>query len=89
MRLLRLRRRPVLACQEVVELVTAYLEDGLSPRRRTQVQAHLDACEHCSLYLDQIRATIAELGALPMEGLSDDAYMTLSEAFRDLPSDEL
>jgi anti-sigma factor RsiW len=89
MRFPQLRRRPDLACQEVVELVTAYLEDALTARRRAQVQSHLDACEHCSQYLDQIRATIAELGALPIDGLSDDAYATLAEAFRDLPSDEL
>lgn len=89
MRLTRLRRTPALACQEVVELVTAYLEDALTPRRRTQVQSHLDACEHCALYLEQIRATIAELGVLPLDGLSDDAYETLADAFRDLPADEL
>ena len=89
MRLTRLRRKPPLACQEVVELVTAYLEDALTPRRRAQVQAHLDVCEHCSRYLDQIRATIAELGGLPLEGLSEDAYETLASAFRDLPPDEL
>jgi anti-sigma factor RsiW len=89
MRLTRFRRRSGLTCQEVVELVTAYLEDALTPRRRAQVQAHLDACEHCSRYLDQIRATVAELGGLPLDGLSDEAYETLADAFRDLPPDEL
>ena len=89
MRFTRLSRRPALPCQEVVELVTAYLEDALPPRRRAQVQAHLDACEDCSRYLEQIRATIADLGGLPLVGLSDEAYDTLAEAFRDLPPEEL
>jgi anti-sigma factor RsiW len=83
MRLTRLRRR-ALACQEVVELVTAYLDDALPPKRRALVQAHLDACEHCTTYLDQIRVTIASVGHLPLDGLSDEAYDALAEAFRDV-----
>jgi anti-sigma factor RsiW len=85
MRFLRLRRRRDLPCQEVVELVTAYLDGALPPARHAHVQAHLDACPHCSAYLDQIRTTIAELGSLPLDGLSVDAYTTLAAAFRDLP----
>lgn len=89
MRFTRLRRRRALACQEVVELVTAYLEDALPPRRLALVQAHLDACEHCATYLDQIRATIASMGRLTLDGLSDEACRTLAEAFRDLPAESL
>jgi anti-sigma factor RsiW len=77
-----------LACQEVVELVTAYLEDALPPQRRAQVQAHLDQCEGCTRYLAQIRETIGRLGSLPLDGLSDEAYTALADAFRDLPRDE-
>ena len=86
---MRLRRRPALACQEVVELVTAYLDDALPPKRRALVQAHLDQCENCTLYLDQIRATIAGVGHLPLDGLSDEAYEALADAFRDLPPEDL
>ena len=87
MRFLRLRRRRALACQEVVELVTAYLDGALSPTSHALVQAHLDVCPHCSAYLEQIRVTIGELGSLPLDGLSDEAYRALAEAFRDLPED--
>lgn len=84
-----LRRRRAMSCQEVVELVTAYLEDALPPQRLALVQAHLDACEHCSTYLDQIRATIASVGSLTLDGLSDEAYRALADAFRDLPAESL
>ena len=88
MRRIRFRRSRALACQEVVELVTAYLDDALPPARRALVQAHLDACDDCTRYLAQIRATIDQVGALPLDGLSDEAYQALAEAFRELPRDE-
>jgi len=81
------RRQRPLSCQEVVELVTAYLEDALPPARRALVQAHLDACDDCSRYLDQIRTTVGALGGLALDGLDDAAYAVLSEAFRGLPRD--
>lgn len=82
------RRQQALSCQEVVELVTAYLEDALPPGRRALVQAHLDACDDCARYLDQIRATVAALGTLTLDTLDtldEEAYGVLAQAFRDLP----
>jgi len=85
MRLPWSRRPRDLSCQEVVELVTAYLDGALPASRHDLVKAHLDACPDCSRYLDQIRSTIAALGELPLQGLDDEAYGVLSQAFRDLP----
>ncbi len=53
-----------LACREVVELVSDYLEDALTPTRRARVEAHLDTCPDCTAYLAQLRATIGALGRL-------------------------
>jgi anti-sigma factor RsiW len=47
-----------LACREVVELVTAYLEDALAPDDRERFEEHLVFCDGCSNYLEQMRATI-------------------------------
>lgn len=85
---LRFRRTRALACQEVVELVTAYLDDALPLARRALVEAHLSACADCTRYLEQIRVTVAQLGSLPLDGLSEEAYEALAEAFRDLPPEE-
>ncbi len=65
-----LRRRPrvvpetppeELACQELVELVTDYLDGVLPPELKDSVQQHLDGCGGCSEYVRQIRLTINAL----------------------------
>jgi anti-sigma factor RsiW len=61
------RRREDLACRELVELVTGYLEGGLSRRERRRVRRHLRGCPHCSRYLEQIRLTIRLTGRLRLE----------------------
>lgn len=72
-------------CNELVELVTDYLEDRLSPRDRARFEAHLEACEACRAYLEQFRTTITVIGRLPEETLSDEARDTLLRAFRNWP----
>ena len=61
---------PELPCRELVELVTDYLEDRLSPIDRARFEAHLTECEACRTYLEQFRQTIRVLGRLPEESLS-------------------
>jgi anti-sigma factor RsiW len=60
-----------LACQEVVELVTAYLEDTLRAADRERFEEHLVFCDGCAVYLEQMRTTIRLTGnaelALPPE----------------------
>ena len=72
-----------LDCNEFVELVTAYLEDALEPADRQRVLDHLDLCDGCSTYLEQIRATVRAVGDLPAPGaLPDTGRERLLEAFR-------
>ena len=52
-----------LACRELVELVTDYLEGALTPGERARFEAHIAGCEGCTHYVAQIRATIAITGA--------------------------
>jgi anti-sigma factor RsiW len=47
-----------LACKEVVELVTDYLEQTLSHDERTRFEQHLALCGGCKEYLREIRSTI-------------------------------
>lgn len=72
-----------LSCQELVELVTAYLEDALSPEDRARFEVHLRLCTACRNYLDQMRRTIAALGTLPRESIPRDVRDRLLDAFRD------
>ena len=73
---------PEMPCQELVEVVTDYLEGRLSPADRARFEAHIADCEYCETYLEQMRQTIRTLGRIPEESLSDDARETLLEAFR-------
>lgn len=71
-----------LSCQELVELVTDYLEGALSKQERLRFDEHIGLCTGCRVYLEQMRQTISLLGHLPEEALSADAERDLLEAFR-------
>jgi len=71
-----------LSCQELVELVTDYLEGALDERHRQAFERHLDGCDGCTEYLAQLGATIRLTGMLTVEDLSRDAESTLLQAFR-------
>jgi hypothetical protein len=43
---------------------------------------HLAGCPFCTIYLEQMRETIAALGHLPEESISSDALRELRELFR-------
>jgi anti-sigma factor RsiW len=73
---------PEMPCRELVEVLTDYLEDRLSPIDRARFEAHLADCEACRTYLEQFRQTISALGRLPEESLSAEARTTLLTAFR-------
>jgi anti-sigma factor RsiW len=70
-----------LVCQEVVELVTAYLEGALDPVTRARFEAHLEGCDGCATYLDQMRAIVAALGSIRNEDLDPVYRMRLMDAF--------
>lgn len=70
-------------CQELVELVTAYLDGGLSRRDRRRFEAHIGGCEHCTTYLEQMRETIRLTGGIGEADLEPHAREELLAAFRD------
>jgi anti-sigma factor RsiW len=72
-----------LSCQELVELVTDYLDGALPPAERVRFDAHIAGCDGCTGYLEQIRATITLTGTLAPEQLAPEAEAALLEAFRD------
>jgi anti-sigma factor RsiW len=77
--------RPVndeLACRELVELVTEYLDGALDPAERSRVDGHLTECDGCATYLDQIRATVAATQALPPEPVPPALLARLLDALR-------
>ncbi len=73
---------PTITCQELVELVTEYLEATLSPADRARIEEHLGMCAGCRTYIEQIRQTIRALGHLHAKDLSEQTQQELLEVFR-------
>lgn len=71
-----------LACQEMVELVTDYLEGALSPAMQRRFEAHLQACDGCDEYLAQVKETITVLGRLEPDVLAPETRSGLIALFR-------
>ena len=71
-----------LSCQELVELVTDYLEGALGDEERARFDRHLSICEGCRVYLEQMETTIRVTGRVRPEDLSPEAEHALLGAFR-------
>ena len=84
---MRLRRRnkpaPEMTCKELVELVTDYLEMRLAPGDLQRFEAHLELCDPCVTYIEQIRQSVAVVGTLSEETLPQGAADALLAGFRD------
>ena len=70
-------------CNELVELVTAYLDGSLDPEMRARFDVHLLECDGCENYLQQFRATIETLGSVRDDELDPSYREKLLNAFRD------
>jgi anti-sigma factor RsiW len=68
----RLGRDDGLSCQGLVELITDYLEGALDSRDHQRFERHLDDCPHCTLYVEQLRVTLAQLGSLDEDALEPE-----------------
>ena len=73
-----------LTCQELVELVTDYFEGALDAETTARFDEHRALCPGCETYLQQIQETVARLGEVPVESLSEEMQSVLLSAFRDL-----
>ena len=74
---------PSLACREVVELITNYLEGALSADDRFRFERHISLCPNCAAYLAQMRMTIALNGRIHTEELAPARREELVSLFRD------
>jgi predicted anti-sigma-YlaC factor YlaD len=77
-----LLRPAEIPCQEVVELVSDYLEGALSRRDRRRFEHHLAGCPHCTAYLQQMGETLRLTGRLVPEDLSTEMRREFAEIYR-------
>lgn len=72
-----------LSCLEVVELTTDYLEHALPTSEASLFEQHLNFCDGCERYLDQMRKTITTVGRPRESDVPAHARAQLLAAFRD------
>ena len=77
-----------LNCQEVVELVTDYLEQVLLPEKQAQFEEHIEECPGCDTYLEQVQQTIMMLRKLSEQQTFPETKQDLLEIFRNWKHDE-
>lgn len=75
-------RRRQFSCQQMVELVTEYLDGAMEPRRRARFEAHLAGCDGCSNYLEQFRTTVAVVGRIDVADIPESVMNEFVAAFR-------
>jgi anti-sigma factor RsiW len=73
-----------ISCQELVELVTDYLEGALAPADLRRFEEHIAGCSGCTRYLAQLRQVLQVVGTITTDDLSPAAERTLLTAFADL-----
>jgi anti-sigma factor RsiW len=71
-----------ISCQEVVEVITDYLEGNLSPEDVAIFEAHLAICDGCQWYLDQMRITIDTVGRIEDADVPAELRDSVLAAFR-------
>lgn len=88
----RLTRRPrPVACVELVELVTDYIEGTLPAAEVRALEHHLASCDACVRYVDQMRKTIRVGGSLTIDDVPAagvDELMAMFRGYQSTRTDE-
>lgn len=72
-----------IVCQELVELVTEYLEGTMPSAQRLRFEQHIAFCSPCVRYLEQMRQTIIVTGALREDDLDAESREAMLRVFRE------
>ena len=71
-------------CREVVAMITDYLEGRMDGAERGRFERHIDSCDGCATYLEQMRLTIRATRALADDAIPASQREDLVAAFREL-----
>jgi anti-sigma factor RsiW len=69
-------------CQELAELITDYLEGLLAAEQHALFDLHISECPDCTLYVEQMRATILTAGRIHADDIPPAVRGELLAAFR-------
>lgn len=70
-------------CQEVVALASDYLDGAMTNEQMTEFELHLNFCDGCFSFVDQVRTTAALANGLSEEDIPEEMKAKLLSAFRD------
>ena len=70
-----------ITCQEIVEIITDFLEGALPVDERDLVERHLAMCTWCQTYLDQMQHTLTVAGRLREDDVPQPMLDALADAF--------
>jgi anti-sigma factor RsiW len=74
-----------LTCQELTEVLTDYLEGVMAPDDVARFDAHLELCDGCVTYVEQMRVTIRtvrELRPAEIEATVPDGVLAAFRAWK-------
>jgi anti-sigma factor RsiW len=69
--------RTMQECREVIELLTEYLEGGLSASEAGRLEAHLAGCDACAGFLESLKTVRAAAGTPKLDAVPDDCRKAL------------
>lgn len=69
-------------CDELVEIVTDYLDGALDAETQRRFTEHLEVCAGCDAYVQQMRDTVRLTGTLTEDDLRPDMRAKLLAAFQ-------
>jgi anti-sigma factor RsiW len=72
-----------LACRQMREGLTEYLDDALPSERRQGLESHLASCPDCRGFFHQMGGIVDRASALPREPMPSAMKRRLLQAFRD------
>ncbi|TML04673.1 MAG: anti-sigma factor [Actinobacteria bacterium] len=75
------RTAALMTCEELVELVTDYLEGALSAADRARFEEHIELCVMCHDHMDRMRAIVGELGALHERHIDPEVLAEMQARF--------
>ena len=73
-----------LPCQQIVELLSDYLDGALDVTTDARLRSHLDECPGCVEALAQFERSSAAIGRTPADALEPALRSRLLDSFRNL-----
>jgi hypothetical protein len=70
-------------CKEVVDLAADYVEGAMASDDASLFEVHLNYCDGCVVFVDQIRTAASLAARVTEEDVSDELKAKLLTAFRD------